>query len=93
MDSYKFGSFITFEYPDYKHYIVVYSFANRISLRHRNIDEKDMEKKFEKIMLITHPKIKSLGGHLFAQGITLYKLTNEELSEIINLIGDTLNGN
>jgi len=91
MESYEFSSFVTFEFPNYQHYIIVYPFANRISLRHRDISEEEMEKKFNKLIQITHPKINSIGGHLFAQGITLYNDTKiEDLYEIIEMIGNIL---
>jgi oligoribonuclease NrnB/cAMP/cGMP phosphodiesterase (DHH superfamily) len=91
MDSYDFSSFVQFDYPDYKHYIIVYPFAKRFSLRHKNIDDKEMENKFKKLMEITHPSIKSLGGHLYAQGIVLHEdATIEDIQEVIELIGGIL---
>jgi len=91
MDSYEFSTFIQFDYPVYKHYIIVYPFAKRLSLRHKNIDEKEMEEKYQRLMKIAHPAIKSFGGHLFAQGITLHENASiQDIEEIIQMIGEVL---
>jgi len=91
MDSYEFSSFVQFDYPNYIHYIIAYPFAKRLSLRHKDIDDEEMEEKFQKLMKIAHPSIKSLGGHLHAQGVTLHReATPQDIQEVIELIGGIL---